>query len=259
MVTENSQPRKLFRSGVNRMIGGICGGVAEFVNVDPTVVRVLWVLTIFVNGFSILAYLICLVLIPENPFHDKLPKSAKSKSADAGLVVGIVLLIAGLAFLYRRSWDFPWLYDWNFWHLGPLRWRHIGPVVLIFLGVWIIISVLQNEKQRISSSEILGEGSAELGRRFLRSRRERMIAGVCGGMANYWGIDVTLVRVGYVLLTFTTGLWLGILAYAAIVMAVQEEPTKVEMAAAKEPEVAVKKRRPRRSKQENNAENKKLT
>lgn len=59
--------KKLYRSRQNRMLGGICGGIGEYLNVDPTVVRLLWVLFTFVGASGLLAYLICLVIIPEHP------------------------------------------------------------------------------------------------------------------------------------------------------------------------------------------------
>ena len=59
--------KKLYRSRQNRMLGGVCGGIGEYLNVDPTVVRLLWVLFTFVGASGLLAYLICLVIIPENP------------------------------------------------------------------------------------------------------------------------------------------------------------------------------------------------
>ena len=59
--------KKLYRSRQNRMLGGICGGIGEYLNVNPTVVRLLWVLFTFVGASGLLAYLICLVIIPENP------------------------------------------------------------------------------------------------------------------------------------------------------------------------------------------------
>ena len=58
--------KKLYRSRQNRMLGGICGGIGEYLNVDPTV-GLLWVLFTFVGASGLLAYLICLVIIPENP------------------------------------------------------------------------------------------------------------------------------------------------------------------------------------------------
>lgn len=61
--------KKLFRSRDNRMIGGVCGGVAEFFDIDPTIVRVAYVLlSIFTVAFpGILLYIICLLIIPVDP------------------------------------------------------------------------------------------------------------------------------------------------------------------------------------------------
>jgi phage shock protein C len=46
------------------MIGGVCGGIAAYVGVDPTIVRVLWVLITFLAGFGVLLYLICWAIMP---------------------------------------------------------------------------------------------------------------------------------------------------------------------------------------------------
>jgi phage shock protein C len=60
--------KKLYRSGRDRMLGGVCGGIAEYFNVDATLVRLLWVLlTLGSIGAGILVYLIAWIIIPENP------------------------------------------------------------------------------------------------------------------------------------------------------------------------------------------------
>jgi len=60
--------KKLYRSGRDRMLGGVCGGIAEYFNVDSTLVRLLWVLlTLGSIGAGILVYLIAWMIIPENP------------------------------------------------------------------------------------------------------------------------------------------------------------------------------------------------
>ena len=56
--------RKLTRS-VNRKLAGVCGGIAEFLGLDPTIVRIIWLLCIFLGGFGILAYLIMWLVMPE--------------------------------------------------------------------------------------------------------------------------------------------------------------------------------------------------
>jgi phage shock protein PspC (stress-responsive transcriptional regulator) len=58
-------PRKLERSRSNRVLGGVCGGVADYVNMDPTLVRVLTVLISLFTGVPIIIYLIALFVIPE--------------------------------------------------------------------------------------------------------------------------------------------------------------------------------------------------
>ncbi|MBO5881651.1 MAG: PspC domain-containing protein [Alistipes sp.] len=57
--------KKLYRSPDNRMIGGVCGGLAEYLGVDPTVVRLIMALVTFVGGMSLLVYLIMWLIIPE--------------------------------------------------------------------------------------------------------------------------------------------------------------------------------------------------
>lgn len=57
---------RLYRSRDNRMIAGVAGGLAEYVDVDVTVVRLLWILSVFLGGGGILAYVVAWVIIPEN-------------------------------------------------------------------------------------------------------------------------------------------------------------------------------------------------
>jgi phage shock protein C len=58
------EPKKLYKSNTNKMISGVCGGIAEYINLDPTIVRLLWVLFCFMGGAGILAYIIAAIIIP---------------------------------------------------------------------------------------------------------------------------------------------------------------------------------------------------
>ncbi len=60
--------KKLYRSKTARMIGGVCGGLANYFSVDPTLIRLAWVLFIFMYGTGLLAYLIAWIVIPEEPY-----------------------------------------------------------------------------------------------------------------------------------------------------------------------------------------------
>ena len=57
--------KKLYRSERNRMIAGACGGIAEYWDIDPTLIRLLWVLVSLVVGSGILLYIIACLIIPD--------------------------------------------------------------------------------------------------------------------------------------------------------------------------------------------------
>ncbi len=59
------EQKKLRRSTENKMIAGICAGIANYFRIDPTIVRVLYVLMVLFVGFGILLYLILWIIIPK--------------------------------------------------------------------------------------------------------------------------------------------------------------------------------------------------
>lgn len=61
--------KKLYKSNSNKMIAGVCGGIAEFLHVDVTIVRLLWVFFSLCLGSGILAYIICAIIIPNDPIY----------------------------------------------------------------------------------------------------------------------------------------------------------------------------------------------
>lgn len=58
--------KKLYKSS-NKMLAGVCAGIAEYFNIDPTLVRLGWVLFCVLGGSGILAYIICAIVIPSYP------------------------------------------------------------------------------------------------------------------------------------------------------------------------------------------------
>ncbi|MDO9550760.1 MAG: PspC domain-containing protein, partial [Methanoregula sp.] len=68
---QNYFMKRLYRSKNQRMLGGVCGGIGEHINVDPTVIRLVWaVLTLLSVGIGIIAYIIAWVIIPEEGASD---------------------------------------------------------------------------------------------------------------------------------------------------------------------------------------------
>jgi len=59
------EPKRLFRSRKDRILGGVCGGLGNYLNVDPVLVRVVWAILFFAAGVGFLAYILAWIIIPE--------------------------------------------------------------------------------------------------------------------------------------------------------------------------------------------------
>jgi phage shock protein PspC (stress-responsive transcriptional regulator) len=57
--------KRLYRSVHDRMLGGVCSGIAKFFGLDPTIVRLIWVIALLCLGFGFLAYILAWIIIPE--------------------------------------------------------------------------------------------------------------------------------------------------------------------------------------------------
>ena len=61
--------KQLYKSNTNKMLEGVCGGIAEYFGVDPTIVRLAWVVFCALGGSGILAYIIAAIIIPSAPLE----------------------------------------------------------------------------------------------------------------------------------------------------------------------------------------------
>ena len=57
--------KRLYKSRNNKMICGVCAGIADYVNIDPSIVRVLWAVLALAAGTGVLAYIACAIILPE--------------------------------------------------------------------------------------------------------------------------------------------------------------------------------------------------
>ncbi|OQX85345.1 hypothetical protein B6D60_08035 [candidate division KSB1 bacterium 4484_87] len=220
MATSKSQqttePKRLFRSKVDRIIAGVCGGFAEYFDIDPVIVRIIFLVLIFVNGWGFLLYLISLIVMRENP-HQSI--ADRKQPENTSLYWGVGLIIIGFMLL-AHQWDwrfFPFLpIHWNWFRFWFFDWDIIWPVIIILLGVLYLIHVLQQEKQEKTDKKDAG--------RLYRSRDEKIIGGVCGGLADQLSIDPVLVRIGWVVFALATSFFLGVIVYIIWMIAVPENP-----------------------------------
>ena len=61
--------KRLYRSSSDSILGGVCGGLAKYLDADPSIIRLLWILFVCLAGSGILAYIIAWVIIPQEPWR----------------------------------------------------------------------------------------------------------------------------------------------------------------------------------------------
>ena len=76
--------KRLYRSRSNRMLFGVCGGLGEYLNVDPTVIRLIFVLAFLPGGPGLIAYLVLALLVPEEPLEEVSSERAESEVENVG-------------------------------------------------------------------------------------------------------------------------------------------------------------------------------
>jgi phage shock protein C len=77
-----SGPKRLMRSPADKKIAGVCGGFAEYFEVDPVVVRIVWLLLALFTGIGFIAYLVAWIVMPLAP--ERLPAPAAATGASSG-------------------------------------------------------------------------------------------------------------------------------------------------------------------------------
>ncbi|HSH35642.1 PspC domain-containing protein [Schnuerera sp.] len=127
--------KKLKRSSSDRVLAGVCGGIGEYFNVDPVIIRILWVLITFMpGGPGLIAYIVCALIIPEDTgvIYQDSDDSSSSNTRNTPIFIGIALVVVGgymLARLILPQHIFQFFNIFRYW-----------PVLLILAGIYIIIN-----------------------------------------------------------------------------------------------------------------------
>lgn len=83
MFTPTRPEKKLMRSRTNHKIAGVCGGLGEYFAVDPTLIRLVWLVLVFFAGTGLLAYVIAWIVMPEEPLGEPAKSQAPSGAPEA--------------------------------------------------------------------------------------------------------------------------------------------------------------------------------
>jgi len=119
--------KKLYRSTKSSMIGGVCGGLGEYFNIDPTIVRLLAILLVFAEGIGLLLYIIAWIIVPRGEAAEAEVVGEGEKESDSKKYLpGLILIGVGLLFLINSF--IPWFH----FHL-------IWPLILIIVGIFLLL------------------------------------------------------------------------------------------------------------------------
>ncbi|SDO36925.1 Phage shock protein PspC (stress-responsive transcriptional regulator) [Nakamurella panacisegetis] len=130
----NPPVRRLYRSREDRVIAGVCGGLARYLGVDPVVIRIAAVAISLGGGGGVLLYIIGWIGIPEAPGQEPIVVRRPGQRG-AAIVAGAILLgIGGLMLLHQLV---PWFNAVVFW-----------PFAVALAGVVLIVSALQRPRPR---------------------------------------------------------------------------------------------------------------
>ena len=67
---ETMNNKKLYKSNTDKKLAGVCGGIAEYLNIDSTVIRIIWIISSFAIGTGLIAYIICALVMPNQPINE---------------------------------------------------------------------------------------------------------------------------------------------------------------------------------------------
>ena len=145
--------KKLYKSRKNKVIDGVCGGIAEYLEVDPVLVRLIAALLIvFTGGVVVIAYILGMIIMPSQPWEESgdegkpqpppnepLPKQTEGGRPTGSLIIGVILMLFGAHFLLRSVPFFHGYYGW-FWNMG---WHYFWPSILIAVGLLIVFQAMR--------------------------------------------------------------------------------------------------------------------
>ena len=125
--------KKLKRSSSDRIIAGVCGGIGEYFNIDPVVIRIIWVLLAFMpGGPGFLAYLVCALIIPEDDGVIYQDEDSSVNTSNTAIFIGIALIVVGGIMLTKVIWP---QFAFKIMDIGKY-----WPILFIIFGIYIIIN-----------------------------------------------------------------------------------------------------------------------
>jgi phage shock protein C len=126
-VSAEPEVRRLLRSRTDRVLGGVCGGLGRYLNVDPVLLRIAAVALALSGGAGVIAYIVAWIVIPENTGEEQPGPVTSVHRHGIVVAVGAGLIALGVLLMLR---------DWLPW----FGWAVFWPIVVVGVGVLVLIS-----------------------------------------------------------------------------------------------------------------------
>lgn len=191
--------KQIQRSRKYRVLFGVCGGFAEFFTLDPVIVRFVWIFFTLFGGSGILAYILALIMIPNESYVYTQSSEPDKKSEGSLLFWKVILVVVGIILFFQNRELFRMILD-SFWGSGI---NVVFSLLLIGVGVYLLYF-----RRGVKPSILEGDGENSLH----LSTTEKKIFGLCGGIAKSLQIDVVIIRFFWIFGTFLSA-GTGILLY----------------------------------------------
>lgn len=203
--------QRITRSQADRLLTGVCGGVADYFSIDPTVVRLIWIFFTLFGGSGLLAYIIATLLIPDSKSQERYFKLDSLKSNPFW---GVLFIFSGLILFLQ--------YDDIFYLFWASFWGNFINISIAFVLLGIGIYLLYNRQSQIKSIN-----KNVLANPLHLSIDDKKLAGVCGGLGESLVIDPNIVRVLWVFGTFMS-IGVGVLLYIILALILPEQIVATE-------------------------------
>ncbi len=184
------QKKKLTRSASDQIFLGLCGGLGSYFGVSPYIFRILFVVSLLLGSWGMLLYIIISVITPVER-EINVENSPVTKNIHKGKLFGFMLVILGL-FLFLDNLNLS-----GHFNLLGFRQQYIFPLLIVLCLIYLVLNS-HIDLQNTDSSEKLSLSSDD-----------KLLTGVCGGLADYLNISSFLTRsifLTFILLTVGSGI-----------------------------------------------------
>lgn len=203
---ESPSLKRLQKVKKNSLIAGVCTGIAEYFGMEPIIIRVIFIISIFFGGWGIAAYFMAAVLMPSESNLQSINIEDLPENNYAKTITGSIFIFIGLYFIVDSFGYSPSIL---FFGLSRVL---ILPIFLIITGVFLIVKI--NDLSPVKS------GIRYI--KLVRSKNDRRILGVCGGLASYLNIESNNLRMIWIIFSFIS-IGIGIIIYLFIAALTETE------------------------------------